>query len=262
MKTWIAIFLLSLSVWAQKPTEIFSKIENAQYHPKFKNLQDLVFDMYYPLLMRQLNEKSFLGRVTNLSFRFYWTRDPERIDIEVLGLPEGFIEIKNQLKQAALIKLEDVLPLSYDKKFKGYISSTAAGKPNVLILKDQSLMQPIPEFRMHYKPSGQLSLIQMMKPVGVAQVQFEQMQKDWSAGRWVTTKTNMSSSENGYKADIQKEFQYVTVKGIGFPSTVKTRTTLTALMAKGAKPQVTIDEVTFKNYRVNEGKALRRFIAQ
>ena len=38
------------------------------------------------------------GKVNEVIFRTYWTANPERVAIEVIGLPEGFKEIKEELK--------------------------------------------------------------------------------------------------------------------------------------------------------------------
>jgi hypothetical protein len=261
MKKIIILFIIILTnVNAQNAAELLKTIDSFQYLISERGIQDLVVEMEDPLLLKRMNEQMYMGRIQKLSFRFYWTKEPERIDVEVIGLPEGFFEIKQQLKNMVLAKFENILPLSFERKFKGYNAKIIPGKPNLISLVDEKGIQAIPEFHIQFKDKYQVTEIKMLKPIGTGSLSMDQEIKDWSNGRWVTLNKNSSTVDNGISVVSKTEYKYALIKGFGLPITAKTKTTISSTLSRKSKSQTEIEELSFGQYKINEGVALRWFV--
>jgi hypothetical protein len=88
-------FFFILNVNAQTT---LSSIDLKHYSPQKKGVNDLVFEVSNKALTKTLNDQMIFGKLNHVSFTVYWTLKPERLAIEVNGLPEGFKEIKEELK--------------------------------------------------------------------------------------------------------------------------------------------------------------------
>ncbi len=266
MKSKIALCLaimFSFTVAAQEAISYLRGAEEKSYNPKMKGLEDLVVDLINPQLTKELNEQMIFGRVNEVIFRLYWTAKPERVAIEVLGLPEGFREIKEELKAAMLGRLESVIPLALEKKFEGYQFRLASGKQRTVIGTAQSGMQPIPEFEIQFDEEGKLMTLVAKKPIGHMTSQFSWSKTAWSQPRSAISRVTTRSEDGPQLSEIDSETTWQVVAGIGVPAVVKTRTKQTLRMAGSSeKPLERVVEETmlYKNYKINAGEAMKWFL--
>jgi hypothetical protein len=91
--------------------------------------------------------------------------NPERLSIDIIGLPEGFREVKDEMKYSILSQLEMLLPQAIIKKFTGYKFSAGPGTKDV-VAKDISGIASIPEFILKFDNQDKLQEIVGKKPVG------------------------------------------------------------------------------------------------
>ncbi len=114
------ICLFSISVHAQDPKVYLAAFDSKMYSLKAKGVKDFVVDVESSKLTKQMNDQMIFGKVKSLVFRVFWTASPERLAVDIIGLPEGFREIKEELKLNLVSGLDNLLPMSVLEKFHGY----------------------------------------------------------------------------------------------------------------------------------------------
>ncbi len=251
--------LLSLTAFAQDPESYLSQFDQKVYSLKTKGVKDFVVDVENNKLTDQLNEQGSFGRLNKLIFRVYWTANPERIAIDILGLPEGFKEVKEEMKYTILQQLEMLLPQAIAKKFYGYKFSTGPGTKDI-VAKDISGIASIPEFILKFDNQDKLQEIVGKKPVGSMNTAVSYERENFADGKYVLKNQTTTVNENGQTVSVKKELKYGNSNGIGVLSSVTTTTTSMVEGAKG-KPFSQSETLSFDNYKINSGDALKYFLA-
>lgn len=263
-KIFVLLFALTLSFvsYSQDVATLVRGHEDKIYSPKYKGLTDLVVDIESPELKQQLNDQMIFGNIRDLRFRIYWTATPERVAVEIIGMPEGFNEIKQQLKQSILSKFEAIVPLSIEKKFSGYRLTLDAKDPKAIVAKDDKALNVIPEFRMVFNKDGLMGMIQGKKTIGSLVTNFEWEKTSWSEPRHITKKSVAKSVDGPQSVSVESIFDWQVVSAIGLPSRVLTTTTQTINIPGSAEQENKIkEEILYRNYKVNVGEALKWFLA-
>ncbi len=239
------------------------EIQEKCYTPVQKGMADLVVDVVIPQLTKQLNEQAIFGHLNEVGFRVYWTAKPERIAVEVTGLPEGFREIKEDLKARALMKLEEVVPLPLEKKFEGYVFRLDADKSAVRAV-DESGLRVIPEFVV--VPDGGLLPTKLIakRTIGNQVTETVWAKAPWSEPRAHPTRSVTTIQEGPQTATIETTRTWQVIAGIGVPSQV--RSVVSQRLQTGSDAEKNLSRqseelVLFKNYKINQGEAMKWFLA-
>ncbi len=259
----VVTFSLSLSAFAQDAVGYLQKADEVSHNPKLRGLKDLVVDLVSPQMTKQLNDQKIFGNIREVSFRIFWTAQPERIAIEVIGLPEGFREIKEELKAVMIGRLENIIPLPLDKKLQGYKFRTDAKKPRTVIATDTSTLRPIPEYELVFDADGKLASMVAKKPVGLITTTFTWLKAPWSEPKFYVTRTTTRSEEGPQLTETETDTSWQTISGIGFPAAVKTKIKQTLKQPGSPNRPIerSVDEtLLFKNYKVNAGEAMKWFL--
>lgn len=249
------IFILTTSsAYTQAPSIYFSLYDRKIYSLKNKGVRDFAVDVSSSRLTEQVNQQKIFGKVKELVFRVHWTLSPERLAVDVIGLPEGFMEAKNELKASFLPILDNLLPLTVEQRFPGY--KIIPGKsPKEFLATDSSGLAPIPKYFLKFDELDRLSDITGMKPVGSWSMNWIYEKKAFSEGRWVVSQVTVTNSENGQTVKSSRKLNYGAAQGIGVLSEVVLTTEQSG--EKGIRNQESFD---FKNYRLNTGEAMRYFL--
>lgn len=268
MKQWLLLVCLmvsSVTALAQDAEGVIHLSDEKNYTPRAKGLRDLVVDIVSPNLTKQLNEQMIFGNVQEAVFRVYWTAEPERVAIEVMGLPEGFAEIKQELKASMIGYLETVIPLPLSKRLASYKKRLDPKNSKVVIAEDTSHQMPIPVFEMTFAASGVIEKLVGKKPVGLVTTTYKYGQESWSDPRLVLLGTSTESQDGPQILQSTSEITYLATAGMGLPSMVKINTKQTIrAMTTTDKPiqRSQSDTINFKNYKVNAGAATKWFLGQ
>lgn len=255
----LALTLLSLSAWAQDPVAYLNNFDAKVYSLKTKGIKDFVVDIESSKLTKQMNEQMIFGKVDEVIFRTYWTANPERIAIEVVGLPEGFREIKEELKVAILSQLDSLLPLTTVQRFAGYKFHTGSS-PKEVVAQDSTGIASIQSYVMKFDAQDKLIDVQGKKVVGTLSITPKYDKDSFADGKWVLKSLTTTSSENGQTLVVKKELDYSKSQGIGVLSEV---TVTTEQNFPGSpKPLITEETMEFKNYKINAGEALKYFLGE
>lgn len=260
MKILLISILFSMGLYAQDPISYLNISDSKIYSLKSKGIKDITVDLESTRLTKQLNDQQSFGKIDELIFRVYWTADPERVSIEVLGLPEGFVEIKEGLKREIAQFLEYLFPIGVVKKFSGYKISQG-NRPKEYIAHDSTGIAPIPSYLLRFDETDKLIEVIGNKHVGSIQIKQNFEKTSFSDGKWVLIEQISSSTENGSSVSITKEFDHDKVQGIGVLNEINITTIFSSLI-KDSKAVKLNDSIKFKNYKINEGAALRYFLGE
>lgn len=258
----VILILLTGKTFAQDVASLIQGHEDKAYSPKNKTLTDLVIDIEIPEITKQLNGQMIFGNIKELYFRVYWTAKPERVAVEINGLPDGFNEIKYQLKQAILTKFETVIPIGIEKKFVNYKLSNDPKNSKAINAKDDKALNAIPEYKLVFNSESLLERVIGKKPVGTLETDIKWEKSDWSEPRFYTKNTSMKSIDGPQTVIVESDIDWKVHSGIGLPVQVTTITTQ-KISIPGSELQENKSEeiINFKNPKVNIGEALKWFLA-
>lgn len=254
------LFAISSSVFAQDPTNYLKNFDAKVYSLKSKGVKDFVVDIESSRLTKQMNEMQVFGRVKELIFRVYWTANPERAAIEIIGLPEGFREVKEELKVSLIGMLDSIIPQTFAQRFHGY-KFTQGATAKEIIAKDNSGIAPVPTYVIKFDNQDKLIEVDGIKPVGTLVTTPIYEKEAFSDGKWVLKKQTTTTSENGQSLTITKTLAYTLADGMGVVKEVGI-TTEQKLPNSDSKPVSISESITFEKYKINTGEALKYFLGE
>jgi hypothetical protein len=254
------IFVLNV-VFASVSAQTLQSVDLKNYSIQKKGVTDLVFEVSNPTLTKNLNEQMIFGKLNSVTFTVYWTFKPERIAINVNGLPEGFKEVKDELKLNILSKIESIISIPLEKKFANY--EVTLKSPMEMVGKDKTQQNLIPEYIFKLGAEGELQEIKGIKPVGQMTIKFENQKFPWSDQKWVATKMVTTSEDGPQVTTTTTQFQFINLQNIGLPKTILSKTNQLVRMDPKAKPieRNFEEEMIISKYKVNTGEALKWFIS-
>lgn len=252
--------LFSINAWSQDPTVYLNAFDAKVYSLKTKGVKDFVVDIESSKLTKQLNDQLIFGKVNEVIFRTYWTANPERIAIEVMGLPDGFNEIKEELKLSLMSVMDNLLPLTTVQRFAGYKFHSGA-TPKEFVAQDTTGIAIVQSYVLRFDNQDRLIGVSGKKPIGTLTITPNYEKESFADGKWVLKSMATQSSENGQTLIIRKELDYGSSQGIGVLSEVKMVTEQRSEVP-GAKPLISEEELEFKNYKINSGEALKYFLGE
>lgn len=260
MKTLFCFLLIISSAYAQDPTAYLKSFDAKIYSLKNKGVKDFVVDIESTGLTKYLNDQQLFGKVEEVIFRTYWTATPERLAIEVIGLPEGFKEVKEELKMNILGMMDNLLPQTSAQRFAGY-KFVAGQKPREIQAQDTTGVAPVPTFVLKFNEQDKLTEVMAIKPIGTMVIKPQYEKESFSDGKLVLQEQVTTSMENGQTLTVSKELEYGESQGIGVLTEVEVETTQKS-ERPDAKTLTTKETVNFKNYKINTGDALKYFLGE
>lgn len=254
---YLLLALISLNAWSLDPVAYLNNFDSKVYSLKTKGIKDFVVDVESSKLTKQMNDQMIFGKVNQVIFRTYWTANPERVAIEIIGLPEGFKEIKEELKFSILSQMDNILPLTSVQRFAGYKFHTGSSAKEI-VAQDSTGIAAIQTYVMKFDAQDKLTEVIGKKVVGTLTINPQYEKDAFADGKWVLKSMTTNSSENGQTLTLKKDLAYGKSQGIG----VVTEVTMVTEQSFPGNPKPLISEETleFKNYKINAGEALKYFL--
>jgi hypothetical protein len=259
----LSLFLMTSS-HAQDAQGIIKNAEDKSYNPKFRGLTDLVVELVNPQITKQLNDQMIFGTLSQVSFKIYWTANPERVAVEVIGLPEGFREIKEELKAMIVSRLETIIPIPFAQKFKGYQFKKSLKQERTIVATDNTNMMPVPEYELVVDEEGKLIETIAKKPIGIIRTKTKWEKANWSEPKYFLTSSVSIAEEGPQTIEILCDTSWQVINSIGVPTVSKTKTKqiLKQPGTKNKPMERTVEETLyFKNYKINIGEAMKWFLS-
>lgn len=259
----ITTLLGSTGVWAQAKNEVIEQYEIRSYDPQKSGLTDLVFEARIDNLTEILNKTQTFGKLVDVYFKIYWL-SPSQYKVEVMGLPKGFQEVRDDLSTLIKGKLEFIIPEKFSDKFKGYtLKAEPVADGKLIKAIDDSYTLAVPEVDLVFDNNGRLKTLQTKAAASSVKTEFFQTPKAWSNNKLVMDKVVSVNKQGIATNTITNSIEYLTVAGMGFPSkvTIKNLTEAT-IPANGKEKEKKVKSETntsirFSKYEVNTGKASR-----
>lgn len=255
--------LMGTPVLAQEKNEIIEQYEIRSYDPQKSGLTDLVFEARIDNLTEILNKTQTFGKLVDVYYKVYWL-SPSQYKIEVLGLPKGFQEVRDDLSTLLKGKLEFIIPEKFSDKFKGYTFKAEPIADGKLIKAiDDSYTLAVPEVDLVFDNNGRLKTLETKAVASKVKTEFFQSPKAWSNNKLVMDKFVSVTKQGLATNTITNSIEYTTVSGMGFPSKVSIKNlTEATIPAQGKEKEKKVKNETntsirFTKYEVNTGKAQR-----
>ena len=263
----IIVSSFSLGVHAEGKIDEIEQYEIKNYDPQKSGLTDLVFEARIDNLADMLNKAKTLGTITDVYFKIYWL-SPSQYKIEIMGLPNGFEEIRNDLSTLIKGKLEFIIPEKFSDKFKGYtLKSEPIANGKLIKAIDATYTMTVPEVEIVFDKAAKLKTIETKVPSPSMKTEFFQSPKAWSNNKLVLDKVVSVSKQGTMTLTVTNSIAYAAVAGVGLPSAVTVKSiSETVIPAHGKEKEKKIKSETgtsirFSKYEVNTGKA-QRFITE
>lgn len=256
----LILALFSFAAWSQDPTVYLNNFDAKVYSLKTKGVKDFVVDIESSKLTKQLNDQQIFGKIKQVTFRTYWTANPERVAIEIIGLPEGFREIKEDLKLTVAALLDNLLPISTVQRFAGYKFHTGVN-PKEFIATDSSGIANVQSYVLKFDTADKLVDVVGKKAIGTLNITPKYEKDAFAGGKWVLKSLKTTISENGQTFTTTKKLDYGDSQGIGVLSRVTVETEQKSEVP-GAKTLKSEETVEFKNYKISTGEALKYFLGE
>tara|TARA_R110002049_G_scaffold206957_2_gene377376 strand:+ start:3290 stop:4108 length:819 start_codon:yes stop_codon:yes gene_type:complete len=243
-------------------SERLKQFDQNQYSPSKYGLKDLTFEVKIDGMEKDLKERYALTKVNDPRFKVYWL-NPGRIEIEVLGLPPGFTNLKNELKKLVVERIEYVVPQNLSTRLRGYRFDEKKIKNDLVVLegKDETNTKAINKIDVVLNEQGEIQSMKTTSPSGSQMVKFESSKKSWSHSKNVIDTVNISAVTGIQRNTTETKITYISKDGFGFPSSIATETTIEAMTNTEAKNKVTTSaNLYFSNYEVNTGNAQKFLI--
>lgn len=252
MKWFCCLLMVSFNLFAQ--VELLKTADQKLYNPRSKSITDLVVDVESDKIKEHLNEQKTFGTIKEFAYRFYWTAQPERLDVEVIGLPDGFKELKDELRSSGLKLFEDIIPIPLEKKFSSFEISKKTER--VLTAKNKDSLAAVTKLDLVFNSQDLLQEIISYRAVGEMSTSFEYEKTSFSDGKWVLKSQKTQIEEGGQKITMSKDISYQVVAGAGFPLEVKVMTKQNGSAGKHEQSEL----YKYKTIQLNKGEALKHFL--
>ena len=258
----IATMLGPVGVLAQAKIDTIEQYEIRSYDPQKSGLTDLVFEARIDNLTEILNKTQTFGKLVDVYFKIYWL-SPSQYKIEVMGLPKGFQEVRDDLSTLIKGKLEFIIPEKFSDKFKAYtLKAEPVADGKLIKAIDDTYTLAVPEVDLVFDNNARLKTVEA-KAATTVRTEFFQTPKAWSNNKLVMDKVVARTKQGLAVNTVTNSIEYLTVAGMGFPSkvTVKNLTEAT-IPANGKEKEKKVKNETntairFSKYEVNTGKAQR-----
>lgn len=259
----IVISTLSLNLFAADPKaqELIKKFDVGYYHPQDKGLKELVVRVELDDLTKQLNDQLIFGKLKEVYFKLYWMA-PNSVEVEVIGMPDGFTEIKDELKGMVASRLDMIVPQNLELRFKGYDLKYQKGATGgeELLATDTTQTKMVHEFVAKFDKENNLTSLIGRKPLGTEDSSLVYAKLPWSGNKWILTSMNLKASDPTQTTITDTEIDYVAVDGYGFPKSIKSKTKQSIVNGDKKPIERSFDsELSFKDYKVNSGEAAAWF---
>ena len=259
--------LLFSQALAQAKIEEIEQYEIRSYDPQKNGLTDLVFEARIEKLTEILNKTQTYGKLIDVYYKIYWMA-PAQYKIEVIGLPKGFQEARDDLAELIKGKLEFVIPEKFSAKFKSYtLKSLPIADGKLVKAIDDSYTLAIPEMDIIFDTNGKLKTLETKASFAAIKTEFTQSPKTWSNNKLVMDKVVTVAKQPNMISTTTNTLEYTSVAGIGFPVKLNVKSVQEiTIPANGKEKEKKVKNETgsvvkFTMFEVNTGKA-QRFIVE
>ncbi len=256
----IGVLFLSFNLTANE----LDTFDLKTYHPENFGLTDLSCEIRIDNLLQQLNQLSIFGKLTDVYYKIYWTKD-RGFALTIEGISDAFSVQKENLKELVIHRLEFIIPRSVAALAEGLTLSTARDKGDVIITAtDPSGKKDPNKIVFTLGPDNNLKKVKIYATGFVSETEYHYGTIDGSMNKVVllSSKADVQTiGSNPQRHFVETQIKYQLVGQVVVPQEVKIKTALIdakytfqtpAAAALGSGPKTMVENViTFSNYTAN-----------
>ncbi|GAB4012196.1 MAG: hypothetical protein Fur0010_07830 [Bdellovibrio sp.] len=233
--------------------EKISDLDQKLYYPQDQSLKDLYLEAEIVGLSELVKKRLDNPKIQEIKFKIYWLF-PGKISIDVEGI-NGFEELKTELKMMIAEKLDLIIPEKMGQKFRSY---TMKKKTGGIDLVDETGDKLISKVSIDLDDNDVIKKVRVLGAGIDNTINYKATVKRWATNRYSFDKVDIENVQLGRKSKRVDEISYGVVQGYGLPFEITTQQYMEMENSK-EKPQTSTIVYKFKNYRANEGIALKYF---
>ncbi|MBF0361436.1 MAG: hypothetical protein HQK49_10505 [Oligoflexia bacterium] len=274
--------------------DLIKRFDISTYHPEVYGLKDLVVDVRFTNLDKELSNQLGQLKIDDLYFTIYWISSG-KIDVEISGLPKGFVMVKDTLIRSVQPYIEFIIPKNFAERARNYNlksiaidaknkqSSKLSNGERLFIGTDKTHLNMVHEIKIVFDDKDRLNKLLMITPQGTEDAYYSWDREKWGQNKWVLSSIVMKSDYGIQSKIVQNEITYNSFSGIGLPVRVAVSTEIFSKNLEGnninnnnsnknkKKEDGTSDsgtdtiykvqrDIIFSNYRINNGEAQKYFL--
>ena len=199
MKLICILIILSMSSLPQfaksQVKNIWEEVDVRYYYPLDQGIRDLSFVIKQKGLEDYVKKSFALKNVKNLAVKVFYLQ-PDALRVEVLGLPDGFNELRAKIKSIVAPYIAFAIPTRFIDRYQTY-QFTKINKNKGYVLKgvDPKYQSAIPEFKMEFDRDSRLVRTSANTPQGSNQTIFDYTRKSWSNGKYIFKKYDLNNKK-------------------------------------------------------------------
>jgi hypothetical protein len=249
------IFLYALffcgSLWAQSDN-LLKSWDSRVYNPIDSGLTSLSFEARVSGLTEALKSSLILPNISAVFFQVTWN-PKNKFTVKLVGLPTGFIEIKNSLELTMLDKLRFFIPNKINDLTQGYEFSTQkSDSGSQYTLDDKTFLKTITKIEVFFDGEKNLSKLDFR---GTNIREVNTFTFDNQAGPSKLLLKNLLVEAVGAQSVVAVNYavSYSQVDKYFFPKSISVTSQIQSLVGEKGQKQVFAEsksKITFSNFLV------------
>lgn len=260
----VALFILLLvTTKTLLASESVQQFDLRTYDPIKVGLKDFTCEVRLKGITEKI-KKDFPAIKINdeVYYKLFWVY-PGKVDFQVQGIPAGFRELKQNLKNLIVNRLDYLVPQSLGKRFRAYTMTETKIKSGVKVEgKDPTNNLSVNKIELYFDKEERLKTFKSYSPMGFQESSFDYKKKSWSKNKWVLEEVDAKMIQGPQVMEIETEIDYENYVGFGFPSeiTIKTKQYVVSPEKNEKKNERSGETViTFSDYKINDKEAQKYF---
>lgn len=248
----LVLFIFNTSVFANSYVEGF---DVRSYSPVKKGLKDLYFEVRNNKLKTMVESSTGVKTNDEIYFKVFW-KFPDKIQVDIEGMPKGFFELENNLKKIALEVVDYVIPRSPKEVLKefDFKESEKTNDSVTLVGTTKNSESRVSEVQLQFDKNSILKNMVTLSPYSRSETDFNMSTKKGSDNKYLTDSMETVITRGKVKLKLEKKFDYITQDGFTLPNKVQ----ILMKPVDKTKAVENSSEMTISNYKINEGLASKR----
>ena len=254
MRILFLTLLFSFNALAVQNADILiNRFDKNLYNPKNLGLKKLFFEARIAGLTESIKAKTILENIHEIYYEVKWN-NKVGFTIAVVGLPQGFREIKHQLKMLLADKLYFFIPLKIKDSVKEYQARVKAQNGNTQVtMIDTSNEKNISKVIMDFDKQGRLLTIDS-HALGYRTKTTMTLDKEaWSRKKWVLNELLLENIQRNMNSSTNYSVSYKKVGKFAFPKVIDILTEIKTIAdPKSGESKVlgqVKSKITFSNFK-------------
>lgn len=247
----LGIFSVFLS--GTQAREEFTLFETLRYNPAQVGLKGLEFEVRVSGQGEMISRAQAFGDIKDLYYRVKWSPTGGH-RVRVVGPPEGFGSLREQLKSSILPRLDFVIPRPLTTSLTPYNFERVRREGGVTLEgRDRTGGREINAVSVDVNGQGLIEEIRTSSPRGVESSKMKYGRYRGTNNKYVVTQTIVETLLAGQKRVVETNIDYKMQNGYALPEDIqiKTEVSLNVGPEESRKSEQQESSLRFSNYKIN-----------